>query len=101
MSRFRVEVRTIRAGQPRAYADSVYESDIIFSNWWDSTTGEREGNVVANIKRKEADMMAMFDGMVKHMGLLMTEELKAFKKTKTDYFPKIEMKLPKFMEVAE
>jgi len=44
MSRFRVEVRTIRAGQPRAYADSVYESDIIFSNWWDSTTGEREGN---------------------------------------------------------
>ena len=63
-------------------------------------TGEREGNVVANIKRKEADMTAMFDGMVKHMGLLMSEELKAFKKTKTDYFPKVEMKLPKFMEVA-
>jgi hypothetical protein len=57
-------------------------------------TGEREGNVVANIKRKEADMMGMFDGMVKHMNKLMTEEIMKFKKTKTDYQPKVEMTLP-------
>jgi len=60
-------------------------------------TGEREGNVIANIKRKESDMMAMFDGMVNHMSRLMAEELKEFKKTKTDYHPKIEMRLPQWI----
>lgn len=40
---FRVDVRTIRSGQPRAYADSFYEADLVFSNWWISTTGPRKG----------------------------------------------------------
>lgn len=43
MSRFVIEVRMLRSGQPRAYSDSFYEAEIRFSNFWDSTTGEREG----------------------------------------------------------
>jgi len=60
-------------------------------------TGEKEGNVVENIKRKESDMMAMFNGMVGQMSRLMRDELTQFKKTKTDYYPKIEMKMPRFI----
>jgi hypothetical protein len=37
------EVKILRAGQPRPYADSVYEAEIRFNNFWDSTTGERPG----------------------------------------------------------
>jgi hypothetical protein len=44
MSRFNVEVKLLHAGQPRPYADSRREAELIFKNWWDSTTGEREGN---------------------------------------------------------
>ncbi len=44
MSRVVIEIKRLRAGQPRAYADTVYESEITGRNWWDSTTGEREGN---------------------------------------------------------
>lgn len=43
MSRSTIEVKILRAGQPRAYADSFYEAEIEFKNWWNSTTGEREG----------------------------------------------------------
>ncbi|MFA5419616.1 MAG: hypothetical protein WC341_14290 [Bacteroidales bacterium] len=44
MGRTLIEIKTIRAGQPRPYADSAYEAEIIFKNWWESTTGEREGS---------------------------------------------------------
>ena len=64
-------------------------------------TGEREGNVVDNIKRKEADASAMFDGMVSHMATFIKKELSGFKQNKTDYTPKIEMKLPAFMEESQ
>jgi len=43
MSRVVIEIIFTRSGQPRPYADSVYEGTIIFSNYWDSSTGEREG----------------------------------------------------------
>jgi len=61
-------------------------------------TEEREGAVVRNIKRKESDMMKMFDGMIKHMSELTKKELVHTSKTKTDYFPQIEMKLPTFIK---
>jgi superfamily II DNA or RNA helicase len=64
-------------------------------------TGEREGNVVDNIKRKESDASAMFDGMVSHMATFIKKELSGFKQNKTDYTPKIEMKLPAFMEESQ
>lgn len=57
-------------------------------------TGEREGNVVANIKRKETDMELMFSGMVQHMKKSMHQELTHFKQSRTDYIPKTEMRLP-------
>lgn len=61
-------------------------------------TGEREGRVVENIKRKENDMSKMFGGMVSHMAKMMKSELSQFKKTKTDYNPNVEMRLPDFLE---
>ena len=62
--------------------------------------GEREGAVVANIKRKEADMAAMFDGMINHMRVVMHRELSAHTETKTKYEANIEMILPDFLEAA-
>jgi len=62
-------------------------------------TGEKEGAVVENIKRKEADMSAMFDGMTMHMKSFMAKELIGHRKTVTDYNPNIEMKLPGFIGV--
>ncbi|KKM98779.1 hypothetical protein LCGC14_1154580 [marine sediment metagenome] len=64
-------------------------------------TEEREGAVVRNIKRKESDMMKMFDGMIKHMSELTKKELTHTSKTKTDYFPQIEMKLPTFIKAKK
>ncbi|KKM03273.1 hypothetical protein LCGC14_1776090 [marine sediment metagenome] len=61
-------------------------------------TGEREGAVVENIKRKEADMMAMFDGMIKHMAELTKKELGHTQKEIVEYHPNIDMRLPTFME---
>lgn len=62
-------------------------------------TGEREGAVVANIKRKEADMAAMFDGIIGHMSEITKQELKHTERDSTPYSPQIEMLLPKFMGV--
>lgn len=62
--------------------------------------GEREGAVVENIKRKERDMAAMFDGMVRHMADIMKQEIRKTEREQTDYNPTVEMKLPKFLEEA-
>jgi len=69
--------------------DSIVNAHIV--------TGEREGAVVANIKRKEADMQSMYSGMVSHMAELMKAELTHQARTTTEYVPKIEMKLPRFL----
>ena len=61
---------------------------------------EREGSVVENIKRKEQDMITMFEGMVKQMKELMVNELSVCKKTETVYMPKKHMALPNFMEMG-
>jgi len=62
--------------------------------------GEREGAVVENIKRKERDMAAMFDGMVRHMTGIMKHEIRKTERNQTAYSPTIEMKLPEFLEEA-
>lgn len=61
-------------------------------------TGEREGRVVDNIKRKESDMRAMFDSMAVHMSGLMKNELAHTGKKSTPYAPSISMRLPHFLE---
>jgi len=43
MSRLQIDVKILRSGQPRPYADRVYEAEITGRIWWDSLTGEREG----------------------------------------------------------
>lgn len=60
-------------------------------------TGEREGSVVANVKRKEKDMIKMFENMIQYMQKNMKEELTHFKQTKTDYNPTIEMRIPSWL----
>ncbi|GAH00166.1 unnamed protein product, partial [marine sediment metagenome] len=62
--------------------------------------GEREGAVVANIKRKERDMQSMFQGMVKHMSELTKQEIGHTTKTTTLYNPQVEMILPDFLGAA-
>lgn len=62
--------------------------------------GEREGAVVANIKRKEQDMLSMFQGMVSHMAELTKQEIGHTEKTETLYNPQIDMILPDFLEVT-
>jgi len=43
MSRTRIEIKDIRCGQPRPYADSIYEAELTFENWWDAMDGEKQG----------------------------------------------------------
>lgn len=62
-------------------------------------TGEREGAVVQNIKRKERDMQEMFKGMLNHMADLSKQELTHSSKQITDYQPEVEMITPTFLEV--
>lgn len=63
-------------------------------------TGEREGAVVQNIKRKERDMQSMFQGMIKHMKELMKSEITQSKRTTTKYIPSKEIILPSFLEAG-
>ena len=60
--------------------------------------GEREGNVVANIQRKERDMNSMFQGMIRNMSEMVQEEIFGRESTRTDYHPTMEMKLPDFLQ---
>jgi hypothetical protein len=62
MSRLVVEMRRIRSGQLRPYGDSVYEADLVFSNYWDSTKGEQPGTWCPN----EPAVRAMAKILVRH-----------------------------------
>lgn len=59
--------------------------------------GEREGAVLQNIKRKEADMERMFTGMIGHMAHITQNELGSAERKTTPYNPEIEMLLPDFL----
>lgn len=62
--------------------------------------GEREGNVLDTIKRKEKQMADMFSGMISHMRSLMEKELTHTHRKSTGYNPEKEMMLPLFLEVS-
>ncbi len=57
-----------------------------------------EGAVLSNIKRKERQDELMVDEMTKNMKEYIQGNIKKLKRTSTKYNPKIEMKIPKWME---
>ncbi len=63
-------------------------------------TGEKEGNVVSNIKRKEHDMKKMFAGIRHHMARVVGNKQSSLLIKTTDYKPKKHIEIPDFLEVA-
>lgn len=63
-------------------------------------TSELEGNIVANIKRKEKDAETMASSMVDHMSTISSAEIKGSYRTSTDYAPEIKLEIPKFLRAA-
>lgn len=61
---------------------------------------DAEGEVLENIKRKEAQADEMADQMVRHMADLTSTQLKGVSRTTVEYDADQNMKLPKFLEVA-
>lgn len=59
--------------------------------------GEKEGSVVKNIKRKEKEAIAMFEGMAYHMTDIMKKEILKTERKNTQYYPQIEMIIPEFL----
>lgn len=62
--------------------------------------GNREGNVVENIKRKERDATQMYEQMLSNMIDLTKIEIRQSRRDSAVYNPTIEMKLPDFLEAA-
>lgn len=63
-------------------------------------TASTEGQVVANIKRKEADATLMINEMVKHMKDISTNLIHGTVANKTHYNPSIPIKLPDFLSTT-
>lgn len=59
--------------------------------------GEREITVLENIKRKESDMVNMYNEMVLYMKSSMLAELKKLKMKNEEYHPQQNMNLPNFL----
>lgn len=58
-----------------------------------------EGEVLKNIKRKEADATAMQKALVEHMAVLTKKQIgKAITRTKLDYLPTKPFRLPSFIQ---
>jgi len=57
-----------------------------------------EGEVLRNIKRKEADAEAMTRALVEHMADFTKRELKAITRTKLDYKPEQKVSLPSWLK---
>jgi len=58
---------------------------------------EREGAIVANLKRKEAAAQAMFDALVGHMRAKSTANIHSTTRDVLDYTPTQEMEVPEWM----
>ena len=63
-------------------------------------TSEAEGSIKDNLARKEKDFLTMIDEVVSHTKAQTLKEIKQVSVQKTQYNPQIEMKIPKFLEVA-
>jgi hypothetical protein len=66
----------------------------------DFISSEREGAVVANYRRKEADNERMAAMMVRHMADLSSREVRGITRDRADYAPEVEMAIPGWMEAA-
>lgn len=62
--------------------------------------GEREGAVLQNIRRKQADAERMAAEMVKFMHVVNEENLKGTMRQETEYKPQVRMTLPSFLGVG-
>lgn len=58
---------------------------------------EREGAVVANLKRKEAQYERMAEAMAGHMKDLCKQQIRSAGRTTTPYNPTVRMRLPKWL----
>ena len=58
---------------------------------------EREGNVVANFRRKDADAERMAEAMVRHMADLSSDAVRGLAREVPDYRPEMAMTLPTWM----
>jgi hypothetical protein len=63
-------------------------------------THESEGNVVENIKRKEADALAMAESMVLNMADISSRDVKGSTVEKTEYRAASRIELPRWMEAT-
>ena len=63
-------------------------------------THESEGNVVENIKRKEADALAMSESMVLNMADISSCDVKGSTVEKTEYRAARRIELPRWMEAT-
>ncbi len=60
-------------------------------------TSDRDGGVMANIKRKEKEAERLMQGMIDSMGDLTRQEIGAAKRDATEYKPTMKMELPKWL----
>ena len=58
---------------------------------------DREGAVVANLRRKEQDFSAMQDAMAEHMRELMSENVRGIAPARDAYDPQTKMELPEWL----
>ena len=58
----RIDIYRNMGGGRRPYADTTYDYNIVFSNWWESTTGPRKGNWCPD----EAHVKAIAKLFIKH-----------------------------------
>lgn len=58
---------------------------------------ETEGNVLANIQRKERDAITMRDAMIANMSDIQSKEIRSTKANKTNYLPTKEITIPSFL----
>jgi superfamily II DNA or RNA helicase len=61
---------------------------------------EREGAVVANFRRKDAQAEHMAAQMVRHMADLSSAEVRGMVRDRPDYQPAVKMEIPTWMEAA-
>lgn len=66
----------------------------------DFLSAEREGAVVANYRRKEADNERMAEQMVAHMADLSAREVRGMVRDRPDYAPAMDMAIPEWMRDA-
>lgn len=63
-------------------------------------TSEAEANVLANIRRKEAEFYKMIEGCLEQTRELVLSEIKRVSREKSEYNPSVAMSLPEFLRVG-